>query len=924
MAEKSTAIRRADYQPPKYFTPEIHMTFFLDDEGIDGQARIVTKTKIQRNGQHNEPVVLNGEYFALDSVKVNGKALSASTDPKAGYVKGENTLTLDVGLESFELEVETSFNAKENGAAEGLYKQGGSYTTQCEAEGFRRITYAVDRPDNLAKFTTDIIFDPDKIQNALSNGNMTEEEVLNGTVKRQWANGETTQSESEHGKLVRRRWEDPFLKPTYLFALCGNNFAMIEDTYTTNAGRDVKLEVYAEPKYKEGLQHAMDSLKNAMRWDEDVWGLAYDLDKYMVVADDYFNMGAMENKGLNVFNPKYLLAHPSYANDADYYNVEGVIGHEYFHNWTGNRVTVKNWLELCLKEGLTVYRDQSFSADMGNALATRIQDVMALKASQFSEDNGPMVHAPRMEQAEEMNNIYTSTVYNKGAEVNRVLKSIVGEQGFKDGADLYFKRHDGQAVAVEDWVNAHADANNVNLDQFMLWYTQGGRPTLTADWSYDEKRGRFLLDLKQDVPVIEGVSDGAPRVIPVAFGLIDADGNEVVSETIHLNSVGEQYAYSVPKGCTPSLLRNFSAPVSLKADYNDDELLFLAKNDTDMFNRWSAIQMILERELVGGVKAEQNGKAYSVNPRITDLFETILDDATLDDEVKALMLNIPSIAMISQNFDKRDPVQISATRKVLEQEVSTTLYSKWIDTYQNTADYNKPYAYNMAEKGRRALMNKALHYIAASEEVAAYPLLKAHYSMSNNFNDKQAAFVAIMGSDMAKADHAHYRDDFYAQHKDYVTATDSWAQIVASSAPDTQGFGDLCDHADNKTNITANRIRSLFNGLAGNGGLFHAPDGSGYKLLADKIIQLESGAEDQRNPQLASRLVDNLSIFSQYKDDIRDKMHGELERIAQAPELSANTSEKLKKFLGADEYAALRTAATTQASSCKTSDPGPS
>lgn len=903
MAEQSTAIRRADYQPPKYFTPEVHMTFFLDDGGVDGQARIVTKTKIQRNGQHNEPLVLNGEYFDLESVKVNGKALSASTDPKAGYVKGEDTLTLDTGLESFELEVETSFNAKENGAAEGLYKQGGSYTTQCEAEGFRRITYAVDRPDNLAKFTTDIIFDPSKVQNALSNGNMTEEEDLGDG-------------------LVRRRWEDPFLKPTYLFALCGNNFAMIEDTYTTNAGRDVKLEVYAEPKYKEGLQHAMDSLKNAMRWDEDVWGLAYDLDKYMVVADDYFNMGAMENKGLNVFNPKYLLAHPSYANDADYYNVEGVIGHEYFHNWTGNRVTVKNWLELCLKEGLTVYRDQSFSADMGNALATRIQDVMALKASQFSEDNGPMVHAPRMEEAEEMNNIYTSTVYNKGAEVNRVLKSIVGEQGFKDGADLYFKRHDGQAVAVEDWVNAHADANNVNLDQFMLWYTQGGRPTLTADWSYDEKRGRFLLDLKQDVPKIDGVSDGAPRVIPVAFGLLDKDGNEVVSETIHLDSAAEQYAFYVPKGCTPSLLRNFSAPVSLKADYSSDELLFLAENDTDMFNRWSAIQMFLERELIGGVKAAQNGKAYKADPRIAQLFETILDDDTLDDEVKALMLNIPSTAMIAQNFAKRDPVQIGAVRQSLSQNIATTLYSKWIDTYQNTTDYNKPYVYNMAEKGRRALMNKTLHYIAASEEVAVYPLLKAHYSLSNNFNDKQAAFVAIMGSKMTKADHAHYRDDFYAQHKDYVTATDSWAQIVASSAQDGQAFADLCNHTDNKTNITANRIRSLFNGLAGNSSLFHAPDGSGYTLLADKIIQLESGAADQRNPQLASRLVDNLASYAQYKDDIRDKMHGALERIAKAPELSANTSEKLKKFLGANEYAALRKNITAP-SSYKTSDPGP-
>ncbi len=890
MAEKSSAIRRADYQPPKYFTPEVHMTFYLDDNGVDGQARIVTKTKITRNGQHNDPVILNGEYFNLDSVKVNGQPLSASADPKTGYVKGEDTLTIDPGLDSFELEVETSFNAKENGAAEGLYKQGGSYTTQCEAEGFRRMTYAVDRPDNMAKFTTDIIFDPSKIKNALSNGNMTDEQDL--------GNG-----------LIRRRWEDPFLKPTYLFALCGNNFAMIEDTYTTASGRDVKLEVYAEPKYKDGLQHSMESLKRAMKWDEDVWGLEYDLDKYMVVADDYFNMGAMENKGLNVFNPKYLLAHPAYADDADYYHVEGVIGHEYFHNWTGNRVTVRNWLELCLKEGLTVFRDQSFSADMSNALATRIENVMTLKRAQFPEDSGPLVHAPRMEEAEEMNNIYTSTVYNKGGEINRMLMQILGKDGFFKGAGLYFKRHDGEAVGVEEWVGAHADANNVNLDQFMLWYTQGGRPSLKADWAYDEGRGKFMLHLVQNVPTIDGVSNGAPRVIPVNFGLIAPDGTEIAAEVLEFNADRETFEFDAPKGCVPSLMRGFSAPVTLDAGYARDELYFLAANDTDMFNRWSAIQMLVEDELLDGYDSAVQGGQYTPSSKTIALFKHILNDATLDNEVKALMLTIPSVGVLEQQIFDRDPALIREVRKTLEQKISCDLYQDWINTYQLNADFNSAYEYNMTEKGRRALMNKALHYIAASEEIAAYPLLQAQYTLSNNFNDKQAAFVAIMNREYAAADAARYRDDFYAQHKDYVTATDRWTQIVASAGnTDAASFTDLCNHADNKNNITANRIRALYNGLSGNGALFHAPDGSGYKLLADKIIMLESGPVDQRNPQLASRLVDNFTEFKEYKADLRDKMRASIESIARAPEISKNTAEKLKKFLGVNEYDALRKA----------------
>jgi aminopeptidase N len=894
MAEKDTAIRRADYEVPKFFTPEIHMAFYLDDGGVDGQTRIVTTTKVKRNGKHADPFILNGEYFQLDGVQINGQAISEGKDLASGYVKDDETLSLAVDDDEFELVVETSFNATENGAAEGLYKQGGSYTTQCEAEGFRRITYAVDRPDNLAKFTTDIIFKPAEIKNALSNGNMVEEKDLGDG-------------------LVRRRWEDPFLKPTYLFALCGNNFAMIEDTYVTSSGRSVALEVYAEPKYQDGLQHAMQSLKNSMKWDEDVWGLEYDLDNYMVVADDYFNMGAMENKGLNVFNPKYLLAHPKYADDADYYNVEGVIGHEYFHNWTGNRVTVKNWLELCLKEGLTVFRDQSFSADMSNALASRIGDVTALKNSQFPEDTGPMVHAPRMEMAEEMNNIYTSTVYNKGAEVVRILEGIVGKDGFRKGADLYFQRHDGQAVTVEDWVQAHADANQVDLDQYMLWYTQGGRPTLDASWSYDEDRSKFILDLAQSVPSIDGVSNGQSRVIPVAFGLLDATGKEIASEVLQLSTDKDRYEFDAPAGCVPSLLRNFSAPVSLVASYNNDDLLFLAENDTDMFNRWQATQTLLEREIVAGVKAEQDGQSAAFDPRIVGLFKATMQNPALDDEVKALMLSIPSVGLIEQQLTDRDPQLIRDVRAQLESAIAKDLAAEWLDVYKSTADYNKPYEYNMAEKGRRALANKALHYIASSEEASVYPLLQAQYTLSNNFNDKQAAFRAIMNSNFAAGDAQKYSDDFYNQGKDFVTATDRWAMLVAVSKNTTMAdFDALCNHPDNKGNKTANRIRSMYNGLSGNIDLFHAADGSGYAALASKIIELESGAEDQRNPQLASRLVDNFAEFKHYKAELQQKMTEQIERIAAAPVMSKNTAEKLKSFLGAGVYEAIRTPAATQ------------
>lgn len=903
MAEKSTAIRRADYEPPKYYTPALHMTFYLDDEGKDGQTRIVTKTTVERNGQHNEPLVLDGEYFDLKSVKVNGQKLSSSNDPEKGYVVDGDTLVLNPGFDTFELEIETNVDASANGAASGLYKQGGSYTTQCEAQGFRRMTYALDRPDNLAKFTTDIIFDPKNLKNALSNGNMTEEEDL--------GNG-----------LMRRRWEDPHLKPTYLFALCGNNFDLIEDNFTTASGRKVKLEVYAEPKYKAGLYHSMDSLKNAMKWDEDVWGLEYDLDKYMVVADDYFNMGAMENKGLNVFNPQCLLAHPDYTDDEGYYSVERVVGHEYFHNWTGNRVTVQQWLELCLKEGLTVFRDQWFSSDMSNALATRIKNVQGIKGHQIPEDKSPMVHAPRMEEAKEMNNIYTATVYNKGAEVNRVLQTILGKDGFMKGAELYFKRHDGEAVTVEDWVAAHADANNVNLDQFMKWYTEGGVPTLKADWVYNESKGEFIINLEQSVPKIDGVSDGKPRVIPVDFGLIGPDGKEVYKDVLMLDSESAVFSIKAPKDCTPSLLRNFSAPVVLEAGYTEDELFFLAENDTDMFNRWSAMQMLMERELVAGIKAEQAAGQYIPNSKIVDLFKATLNNPDLDDEVKALMLSIPAMSIVEQQINERDPALMSRVRKALESKIAVDLYDDWLDTYNSKADYNKPYVYNMAEKGRRALMNKALHFVAASENVAAYPLLQTHYSLSNNFNDKQAAFVALMNRDYAKADYNAHKNAFYADHKDYVTAVDSWALLVsAGSNTDLKAFEELTQHEANKDNITANRIRALFNGFAANSQLFHAPDGSGYKALADKVIQLEAGPEEQRNPQMASALVGKLAEYKNYTASLQKLMKAELERIAATASLSKNTAEKVEKMLGEDAFKIIQ--ATVHSGSSSSQAPKP-
>ncbi|WP_447970120.1 aminopeptidase N [Nitrospira sp. M1] len=879
MSEEHAVKYLKDYKQPDYWVKHVDLTFNLRD----GETLVNAKLHVVKNGVHSNALVLDGEELELLAVKLNDQNLDNGAIVSEGYVVDAASLSLQPTQDAFTVDTLVRIHPEQNTALEGLYTSGGNWCTQCEAEGFRRITYFSDRPDNMATYTTKIIADHTTAPVLLSNGNLIDQGHMD---------------DGRHYAV----WEDPFPKPSYLFALVGGHLECLEDTFVTTSGRHVALRIWAEAKDLDKLGHAMASLKKSMKWDEEVYGREYDLDLFNIVAVDDFNMGAMENKSLNIFNTKYVLAHPATATDADYEGVEGVVAHEYFHNWTGNRVTCRDWYQLCLKEGLTVFRDQEFSGDMGSQAVNRITNVRSLRMSQFPEDAGPMAHPPRPGQFVTINNFYTATVYSKGAELNRMLHTLLGKEGFRRASDIYFDRFDGQAVTVEDWVQCMEEASGRDLSQFMLWYTQAGTPEVKANWSYQKTTQQFTLTLEQVVPTIDNQSSGQPRHIPVKFGLVGPAGQDILQDVLELTNEKHTFTFEhVPPDSVPSLFRHFSAPVKLDAPYTDDQLRHLMVHDHDGFNQWEAGNRFLTVKLLEQIDRYECGKEIVVHDDVLDSFRRILKRADMDRALMSLALSLPVYHELAPKRDVIDPHAILAVRKAFLETLGRQLHDEFLETY--TAHYDPGKRYDREDAGRRSLQNTALAYVSHSGDAEVARLAVRQYSQANNMTDRYAALNIIINMDEAQSYRDGVAQHFYYQFERDALVVDKWIGAFARSQSDDilQVVKDLTAHAAFKS-PTPNRMRALYGGFSqGNPKGFHAKDGSGYAFVADFIMEL-----DQKNPQVASRMIGAFEEFKQHRQDLQDNMKAQLCRIASTKSLSTDLSEKLERYLGHDMYVQLR------------------
>ncbi len=870
---------RKDYAPTPYLIEEVELEFFLDARA----TRVRSTLHVRRNPAveaDGADLVLDGEALEHLSAELDGRALRPDE-----YVVDEARLVLPSPPERFTLRTEVRIDPTANTELSGLYRSGGNFCTQCEAEGFRRITWYLDRPDVMARFTTYIEADRAENPVLLSNGNLLDRGELEGG--RHWA-----------------RWEDPFKKPSYLFALVAGQLACHEDTYTTGSGREIRLEIYTEPQNAGKTDHAMDSLKKSMRWDEEVFGLEYDLDQYMIVAVDDFNMGAMENKGLNVFNSTCVLADPETATDTNYAYVEGVIAHEYFHNWTGNRVTCRDWFQLTLKEGLTVFRDQQFSSDMNSAAVERISNVRNLRGRQFAEDAGPMAHPIRPESYIEMNNFYTATVYEKGSEVIRMYHTLLGAEGFRKGMDLYFERHDGQAVTCDDFRAAMADATGADLDQFERWYLQAGTPRLGVRTSHDPAAGTYTVTLRQrpvDTPDAPA-ADKLPYHMPVRVGLLAPSGAPVAlrlegeeaaggtSRVLELREFEQSFTFvGLAEEPVLSVLRDFSAPVVVEYDRPDSDYAFLMAHDEDPFNRWDAGQLYGTKLLLEGVAAHQRGEAWSLPQDFVSALARTLADPRLDRSLKALALSLPGESWLADRMEVADPVAVHRVREAARRQVAEALRSELfaaIDANQTPGAYQ----FSVEAVGRRDLSNLALAYLMTLEDEDALALCVERFSTATNMTDSIAALACLADRDTPEQSEALAR--FHERWKHEPLVVNKWFTVQATcDLPDvTARVRELTRHPD-FTLKNPNRARSLVGSFAtGNPAAFHAEDGEGYRFLADQVI-----AMDGINPQIASRLVDPLLAWRRYGPARQELLKAELQRILDTPKLSRDVYEKVSK-----------------------------
>ena len=870
-------VRLKDYRPPDWLIETVALDVSLDATATTIRSKLTIRPNTEGTPA---PLVLDGEELKLRSLTLDGKPL-----PNGSFLATPEQLTIaQPPNRPFTLEIETVIDPEANSQLMGLYRAGATYCTQCEAEGFRRITYFLDRPDVMAVYTTRIEADKNEAPVLLSNGNLIDQGDVPGT--------------NRHFAV----WHDPFKKPCYLFALVGGDLACIVDSFTTMSGREVALAIYVEPGKEDRCAYAMDSLKRAMRWDEEVFGREYDLDIFMIVAVSAFNMGAMENKGLNIFNDKYVLASPATATDTDYAHIEAVIAHEYFHNWTGDRITCRDWFQLCLKEGLTVFRDEEFSADQRSRAVERIGDVRALRSHQFVEDAGPLAHPVRPELYHEINNFYTTTIYDKGGEVVRMIKVLLGPDLFRKGMDLYFARHDGEAATIEQFVQCFADVSGRDFSQFMLWYTQAGTPEIVVASHYDPRAKTYRLDVAQTVPPTPGQPSKSPMVIPLALGLVGRDGGDLPlmldgrpldRNVIELTEPSRSFVFTdIAEPPIPSLNRNFSAPVKLTLPIEPDDLRFLAAHDRDPFNRWQAVQTLAMVLLTENVAALRRGAAAREDAGLMAALGAILADAALEPAFIALTLTPPSEPDIAREIGHDvDPDAIFATRRQLRTTIGERLGGALADSYRRMITPG-PYQPDAKSAGRRALKNVCLGFLAATAESQAIDLVLAQYRGADNMTDRMAALEILTLHD--RRERAQALEDFYTRYADDPLIIDKWLALQAAipEAATLDRVRALTSHpAFSMAN--PNRVRALIGSFAQvNHTQFNRIDGAGYDFVADVGLML-----DAKNPQVAARLMGAFRSWRALEATRRARAEATLRRVAATPSLSRDVHDIVARTL---------------------------
>jgi aminopeptidase N len=875
--EEARPVRLKDYRPPDWLIETVDLDVSLDPTATTVRATL----KLKPNGLGPPaPLVLDGDELKLVSLALDGKPL-----PAENFVATPDRLTIaQPPNRPFELKIETAIHPEGNTKLMGLYRAGATFCTQCEAEGFRRITYFLDRPDVMAVYNTRIEADKNEAPVLLANGNLLSSGDVPG------------------GNRHFAVWHDPFPKPSYLFALVGGNLACVADSFTTMSGRPVTLHIYVEPGKEDRCSYAMDSLKRAMRWDEEVFGREYDLDIFMIVAVSAFNMGAMENKGLNVFNDKYVLAKPDTATDSDFMGIEAVIAHEYFHNWTGDRITCRDWFQLCLKEGLTVFRDQEFTADQRSRPVERIGDVRALRSHQFVEDAGPLAHPVRPEVYHEINNFYTSTVYDKGAEVVRMIKTLLGPELFRKGMDLYFTRHDGHAATVEQFVQCFADVSRRDFSQFMRWYSQAGTPDVVVTPHYDGRAKTYRLDIAQTIPPTPGQPHKEPTVIPLALGLVGRngadlplvlDGRPLERGVLELTKPGQSFVFTgIPERPIPSLNRGFSAPIKLSVPIEPDDLRYLAAHDPDPFNRWQSVYSLAMALLKSNVAALRGGAAPREDPGLLAALGEILSDAGLEPAFVALSLAPPSEADIAREIGRDvDPDAVFAARENLREAIGQRHAHTLAAAYERMTTTG-PFNPDAQSAGRRALKNICLDFLATTKRSDAIARAVSQYRTADNMTDRMAALATLSGQD--RPERAEALDDFYERYADDPLIIDKWLALQAA-IPEPATLDRVRGLTGHRAFSLANpnRVRALIGAFAqANHTQFNRADGAGYDFVANLVLAL-----DPKNPQVAARLMGAFRSWRALETKRRERAQATLRRVAATASLSRDVADIVARTL---------------------------
>jgi len=867
-------IHLKDYREPDFWVKHTDLTVRIFDDYTEVTSQLQLNKNAHTTGRD---LVLNGVDQEIIELTLDDKTLS-----EADYRLEGESLTLTCAADEAVFSARTRIYPQNNTSLEGLYQSGSMFCTQCEAEGFRKITFYPDRPDVMATFTTRIEADKERFPVLLANGNPIDDGDLD---------------DGRHFAV----WDDPHPKPSYLFAMVAGQLARQDDTFTTASGREVSLRIFVEPQNAHKVDFALESLKKAMRWDEERFGREYDLDLFMIVASDFFNMGAMENKGLNIFNSAAVLATADTSKDMSFERIEAIIAHEYFHNWSGNRVTCRDWFQLSLKEGFTVFRDSEFTADMHDRAVKRIEDATELRARQFPEDNGPMAHPVRPSSYIEINNFYTATVYEKGAEVVRMIQTLIGEDAFRKGSDLYFERFDGQAVTTDDFVACMAEVSGRDLSQFKRWYSQSGTPRLAVKDSFDADAGEYRLTFTQSCPPTPGQDEKEPFVIPVKLGLLGADGQDLPittdadynadTQVLTLTEAETTVTFTgLSEKPVPSLLRDFSAPVRLSFDYADDQLAFLARNDANGFNRWDALQQLYLRTILRLAEDHRAGREITVPGILLDTVSQVAGDAELSQAIRARMLSLPSYAILKDAVDEiHIEALIAARRKVVDRIASGNrdLWRSLTESLSSSADY----VFNAEEAGRRDLQGVALWYWLKAGDQAAFDFSADLYRQAGNQTDRSNALRAVLaGDDQALQD--EMLSSFFERWKGDNQMVEQWLSLQAAapgvSSADIEAL--MQHQAFDVKN--PNKVRSVIGGFAGNTECFHDAEGAGYQLVADMISKLNA-----LNPQIAARLVTLFADWKRYEPQRRTLIQNALKSILSTPDLSRDVFEMAERAL---------------------------